>query len=326
MGGKVAFFNNKGNFGYIRRNDAKDDDDNLYFRDKVEVYTPDLEVQFDVTETEKGPRAVNVTILDTPENKALKSKVEKSLNTEKKKVKKNPVEAVKAKEDKIIEKKVQGKVIFTKPGKFGFIKRNADNTFDEIDEDEKIFFRCNKEDFKVGAEVEFDLTQAEKGIRAVNVKIATVKICEKNVIGKIINYRRKIQVGKVKRKDLMVGEKPLYFRQHIEDYKRGLKVEFDVAIFAKGVRAVNLKVLEDQTGDWTDEEENMEGGEEGDLGDFGGDFDDDSDSDSENDGEYIDDTDESDALEESDDSDDEDNDRLAYLFKKQKAGVYNLQN
>lgn len=304
--GKVAFFNKKRNFGYIRKNDAKDGDENIYFRDKVEIYVPDLEVQFDVAETEKGPRAVDVKILDTPENQVLKANAEKAPNPEKKKEKEHPVEAPKDKEDIVIEKNVQGKVIFTKPGKFGFIKSN-----DADDDDKKIFFRCNKKDFKVGAEVEFDLTATKKGIRAVNVKIAVGgDLVEKNILGKIISYRKKTKLGKVKRKDVMVGEKPLYFKQHIQEYKRFLKVEFDVKILDKGVRAVNLKVLEDQDGDDSEIDEDKEVGE-GDPGDFGGGFDD-FDSEGSDEEEKVDDTDDSDALEE---SDDEDNDGASYLFK-----------
>jgi len=71
--GKVVFYHFKQKYGHIQRNDAKDGDKDVYFRDQDVPFTHGLEVQFDLTEEERGPRAENVKILDTPENELLKA-------------------------------------------------------------------------------------------------------------------------------------------------------------------------------------------------------------------------------------------------------------
>jgi len=58
--GTVAFFNNTGGYGFIETDDA---DDDVFFH-MEDVGGPDLEegedVEFDIVEAEKGPRAKNL--------------------------------------------------------------------------------------------------------------------------------------------------------------------------------------------------------------------------------------------------------------------------
>ena len=58
--GTVAFFNDTGGYGFIETDDA---DDDVFFH-MEDVGGPDLEegqeVEFDIVEAEKGPRASNV--------------------------------------------------------------------------------------------------------------------------------------------------------------------------------------------------------------------------------------------------------------------------
>jgi CspA family cold shock protein len=61
--GKVDFFNDTGGYGFISTDDA---DDDVFFH-MEDVGGPDLEegqeIEFDIEEAEKGPRATNVTRL-----------------------------------------------------------------------------------------------------------------------------------------------------------------------------------------------------------------------------------------------------------------------
>ncbi|WP_253738573.1 cold-shock protein [Halohasta salina] len=58
--GTVAFFNDTGGYGFIETDDA---DDDVFFH-MEDVGGPDLEegedVEFDIVEAEKGPRAKNL--------------------------------------------------------------------------------------------------------------------------------------------------------------------------------------------------------------------------------------------------------------------------
>jgi len=62
--GKVVFFNDSGGYGFIETDDA---DDDVFFH-MEDIGGPDLEegqeLEFDIEEAEKGPRATNVTRLD----------------------------------------------------------------------------------------------------------------------------------------------------------------------------------------------------------------------------------------------------------------------
>jgi CspA family cold shock protein len=61
--GKVDFFNDTGGYGFI---DTEDADEDVFFH-MEDVGGPDLEegqeVEFDIEQAEKGPRATNVTRL-----------------------------------------------------------------------------------------------------------------------------------------------------------------------------------------------------------------------------------------------------------------------
>jgi CspA family cold shock protein len=61
--GKVDFFNDTGGYGFI---DTEDSDEDVFFH-MEDVGGPDLEegqeVEFDIEQAEKGPRATNVTRL-----------------------------------------------------------------------------------------------------------------------------------------------------------------------------------------------------------------------------------------------------------------------
>jgi len=70
--GKVALFLNKRKYGFIKRNDAKEGDKEIFFFGHQDIGLTGLEVKFDVVEREKGTRAVNVEMLETQENEALK--------------------------------------------------------------------------------------------------------------------------------------------------------------------------------------------------------------------------------------------------------------
>ena len=156
--GKVAFFNDAAKYGWIKKNDAKDGDRDVFFRDNDVLYTPGLEVQFDMTQSEKGPRAENVKILETPENKALKDCIEKN---------------------RVVEKEVSGTVTFRHKNKtFGFIKRENEapkttkKKGKEKKEDfEKIYFCENAEKYRPGMKVSFDIALTDKGPRAVNLQV-----------------------------------------------------------------------------------------------------------------------------------------------------------
>ncbi|SEK61533.1 cold-shock DNA-binding protein family [Haloferax larsenii] len=58
--GKVAFFKSSGGYGFIESDDA---DDDVFFH-MEDIGGPDLEegqeVEFDIEQADKGPRAVNV--------------------------------------------------------------------------------------------------------------------------------------------------------------------------------------------------------------------------------------------------------------------------
>ena len=75
--GKVAFYYKWKKFGFIKRNDAKDGDKDIFFNFHQEIGIPGLEFKFDVVANEKGARAVNIEMLKTPENEALKVEWEK---------------------------------------------------------------------------------------------------------------------------------------------------------------------------------------------------------------------------------------------------------
>ncbi len=61
--GKVAFFKSSGGYGFI---ETEDHDDDVFFH-MEDIGGPDLEegqeVEFDIEQADKGPRAVNVTRL-----------------------------------------------------------------------------------------------------------------------------------------------------------------------------------------------------------------------------------------------------------------------
>ncbi|PSP79724.1 cold-shock protein [Halobacteriales archaeon QS_1_68_20] len=61
--GEVVFFNDSGGYGFIETDEA---DDDVFFH-MEDVGGPDLEegqeVEFDIEQAEKGPRATNVTRL-----------------------------------------------------------------------------------------------------------------------------------------------------------------------------------------------------------------------------------------------------------------------
>ena len=62
--GTVVFFNDSGGYGFIETDDA---DEDVFFH-MEDVGGPDLEegteLEFDIEEAEKGPRATNVTRLE----------------------------------------------------------------------------------------------------------------------------------------------------------------------------------------------------------------------------------------------------------------------
>jgi cold shock protein len=64
--GKVTFFNKQGSYGFITVEDAEDDADDVFFH-MADLGGPDLaegqEVEFEVEDSEKGPRAANLTRL-----------------------------------------------------------------------------------------------------------------------------------------------------------------------------------------------------------------------------------------------------------------------
>ncbi|ELZ26865.1 cold-shock DNA-binding domain-containing protein [Halosimplex carlsbadense 2-9-1] len=61
--GKVDFFNDTGGYGFI---DAEDEDEDVFFH-MEDIGGPDLEegeeVEFDIEQADKGPRASNLTRL-----------------------------------------------------------------------------------------------------------------------------------------------------------------------------------------------------------------------------------------------------------------------
>merc|ERR1719354_1363342 len=96
--GKIAFYYKRKRYGFIKRNGAKDADKNIFFLGNQEIRTPGLEVKFDVAETKKGIQAVNIEVLKTPENVALKG-------GEKSKPEKNAIVEIKKKDGNISGKK-----------------------------------------------------------------------------------------------------------------------------------------------------------------------------------------------------------------------------
>lgn len=66
--GEVTFFHDKGGYGFIDAGDEYDDD--VYFH-MANIDGPDLEegqeVEFEIEEAEKGPRATNLTRLGEEE-------------------------------------------------------------------------------------------------------------------------------------------------------------------------------------------------------------------------------------------------------------------
>ena len=64
--GEVDFFNDTGGYGFISTDDGDLDDEDVFFH-MEDVGGPDLEegqeVEFDIEEADKGPRATNVTRL-----------------------------------------------------------------------------------------------------------------------------------------------------------------------------------------------------------------------------------------------------------------------
>ncbi|WP_276300925.1 cold-shock protein [Halorussus lipolyticus] len=63
--GTVVFFHDQKGYGFIKPEDADDDEDVFFHMEDVEG--PDLEedqaVEFEIEESDKGPRATNVTRL-----------------------------------------------------------------------------------------------------------------------------------------------------------------------------------------------------------------------------------------------------------------------
>ncbi len=61
--GTIGFFHDRKGYGFIERNDADDDAEDVFFH-MEDVGGPDLEegeeVRFDVEEADKGPRAKNL--------------------------------------------------------------------------------------------------------------------------------------------------------------------------------------------------------------------------------------------------------------------------
>ena len=61
--GTIGFFHDRKGYGFIERNDADDEDEDVFFH-MEDVGGPDLEegeeVRFDVEEADKGPRAKNL--------------------------------------------------------------------------------------------------------------------------------------------------------------------------------------------------------------------------------------------------------------------------
>ncbi len=61
--GTVKFFHDRKGYGFIERDDTDEDDDDVFFH-MEDVGGADLEegeeVEFEVEEADKGPRAVNV--------------------------------------------------------------------------------------------------------------------------------------------------------------------------------------------------------------------------------------------------------------------------
>ncbi len=62
--GTVKFFHDRKGYGFIERDDTDEDEDDDVFFHMEDVGGPDLEegeeVEFEVEEADKGPRAVNV--------------------------------------------------------------------------------------------------------------------------------------------------------------------------------------------------------------------------------------------------------------------------
>merc|ERR1719354_801441 len=98
--GKIAFYYKRKRYGFIKRNGAKDADKNIFFLGNQEIRIPGLEVKFDVAETKKGIQAVNIEVLKTPENEALKVE-----GGEKSKPEKNSIVEIKKKDGNISGKK-----------------------------------------------------------------------------------------------------------------------------------------------------------------------------------------------------------------------------
>jgi len=196
--GKVVFYTNRKKYGFIKRNDPKDGDEEIHFHVIKDIKTTGLELKFDVIETKQGKRAVNIEVLKTPENEALKvewEKLMKDLGTSKqtetiepKVIKEKVVEnPIKPKEDlvdgkskqseeikpKVIEEQVFGKVAFYLiRRKYGFIKRNDSKDGEKQIIFKKYFLGKNIQDIGIpGLELKFDVIENEKGKQAVNVEV-----------------------------------------------------------------------------------------------------------------------------------------------------------
>lgn len=230
--GKVVFYHFKQKYGHIQRNDAKDGDKDVYFRDQDVPFTHGLEVQFDLTEEERGPRAENVKILDTPENELLKAEAaQKAAELAQK-----AAEFTSKRTRKPVEKKKhlkEDKPKMSDADLAALIERN-EKTLSEMSGAIK------------ATEYEEEVDNADDVVESKPTEKAEPKVIEKKVVGIIFrapNHSK--HYGFITRKDATDDDEKVYFRSDKGIYTPGFEVEFDVAETEEGKRfAVNIKILD----------------------------------------------------------------------------------
>ncbi|QLC35557.1 cold shock domain-containing protein (plasmid) [Halarchaeum sp. CBA1220] len=143
--GTVDFFNETGGYGYITTDTV---DEEVFFH-MEDVGGSDLEeeqkVEFGVEEAEKGPRATNVTRLNTDESAA--------------------TDTTGTADGALVDGTITGTVdFFNETGGYGFITTDA--------VDEEVFFHMDDvggPDLEEGQRIGFTVEEADKGPRATNV-------------------------------------------------------------------------------------------------------------------------------------------------------------
>merc|ERR1719354_1436319 len=267
--GKIAFYYKRKRYGFIKRNGAKDADKNIFFLGNQEIRTPGLEVKFDVAETKKGIQAVNIEVLKTPENVALKVEGGEKLKPEK-----NAIVEIKKKDGNISGKKeITTTEIKKKDGKSNqtekakpkaieenkHLKGNDAKEFKNIREKESKEIATTESKVKMGNSKETEEAKP-KGIEkkkhlkvneAKEIKNTTEKksneddqqLIEEGVFGKVAFYYKWKKFGFIKRNDAKDGDKDIFFNFHQEIGIPGLHFKFDVVANEKGARAVNIEIL-----------------------------------------------------------------------------------